>query len=59
LSCPLLGIAYSDIPTGDRGANLTQAIACDEAAIRGYEAAGLTKEADEVRQRLASLSQQP
>jgi hypothetical protein len=54
-----LGIAYRNLPTGDRGANLQQAIACYEAAIRGFESAGLTKESDEVRQRLASLSQQP
>jgi hypothetical protein len=53
-----LGIAYANLPTGDRGVNLQQAIACYEAAIRGYAAAGLTKEADEVRQRLASLRQQ-
>jgi predicted ATPase/class 3 adenylate cyclase len=53
-----LGIAYGNLPTGDRGANLQQAIACYEAAIRGYEAAGLTKEADEVRQRLASVRRQ-
>ena len=53
-----LGAAYSDLPTGDRGANLQQAISCYEAAIRGYAAAGLTEEADRVRQLLASLKQQ-
>src|SRR5438105_10801216 len=29
-----LGIAYWNLPTGDRAANLTQAIACYEAALR-------------------------
>ena len=31
-----LGIAYSDLPTGDRGENLRRAIACYEAALRVY-----------------------
>ena len=31
-----LGIAYSDLPTGDRGANLARAIECYEAALRVY-----------------------
>ena len=31
-----LGIAYADLPTGDRGENLTKAIACYEAALRVY-----------------------
>ena len=29
-----LGIAYCDLPTGDRGENLRRAIACYEAALR-------------------------
>lgn len=53
-----LGTAYADLPTGDRGAHLQRAIACYEAAIKGYEAAGLTEEAAEVSQRLARLRTQ-
>ena len=29
-----LGVAYQDLPTGDRGDNLRRAIACHEAALR-------------------------
>ena len=36
-----LGIAYRDLPTGDRGENLRRAIACYEAALRVYTEAGL------------------
>ncbi len=31
-----LGIAYSDLPTGDRGENLKRAIGCYEAALTVY-----------------------
>jgi predicted ATPase/class 3 adenylate cyclase len=51
-----LGNAYADLPTGDRGENLKKAIACFEAAIRGYEAAGLKEEADRLRRFLVSLT---
>ncbi len=50
-----LGNAYWSLPTGNRGANLQKAIACYEAAIRGYEAAGLSEEADGVRAVLTRL----
>ena len=50
-----LGIAYQNLPSGDRAANLQRAIACYEAAIKGYEAAGLTEEADRVRRLPTSL----
>ncbi len=50
-----LGIAYANLPTGDRGENVKKAIGCSEAAIRGYEAAGLAEEAEEVRRELDSL----
>ncbi|MBI4489703.1 MAG: tetratricopeptide repeat protein [Deltaproteobacteria bacterium] len=53
-----LGGAYSELPTGDRGENLKKAIACYEAAIRGYEAAGLSDEANRIRRYLASLKDQ-
>jgi predicted ATPase len=46
-----LGNAYCNLPTGDRGENLTRAIACYKAALRGYQAVGAT---DEVR-RLSEL----
>ncbi len=52
-----LGTAYQDLPTGDRGANLQKAIACYEAALRGYQAAGLTDEANQLNRVLASLRQ--
>jgi hypothetical protein len=31
-----LGVAYGDLPTGDRGDNLRRAIICYEAALRAY-----------------------
>ena len=50
-----LGGAYLNLPTGDRRANLEKAIACYQAAIRGYEAAGVIQEADRLRQLVESL----
>ncbi|ETW99302.1 MAG: hypothetical protein ETSY1_15495 [Candidatus Entotheonella factor] len=53
-----LGIAYQELSTGDRTANLKHAITCFKAAARGYEAAALTEEADQVKQLIASLQEQ-
>jgi hypothetical protein len=50
-----LGIAYQNLPTGDRGVNLQKAIACYEATIRGYKATGLAEEADRINRVLTSL----
>jgi hypothetical protein len=50
-----LGIAYSELPTGDPGANLQQAIACYEVAVRGFESAGMAGEADRIRRILDQL----
>ena len=51
-----LGTAYSDLPTGDRGANLGRAIACYEAALRVYTEAdcpaGLGHDPEQPGQRL-------
>ncbi len=44
-----LGLAYANLPTGDRGDNLRCAIACFEAAARGYDAVGMTNDADRAR----------
>jgi hypothetical protein len=44
-----LGGAYGGLPTGDRGDNLRRAIACYEAAARGYDAVGMTNQADQAR----------
>jgi class 3 adenylate cyclase/predicted ATPase len=51
-----LGNAYTQLPTGNRAENVAKAIACYEAAVRGYLAAGLTQEAEEVRQLAATLA---
>jgi hypothetical protein len=50
-----LGIAYSELPTGDPGANLQQAIRCFEAAVRGFESSGMAAEADPIRRILDQL----
>ena len=50
-----LGTAYGDLPTGNRGENLERAIACYEAAARGFENVGLTAEAASLRKLIASL----
>ena len=47
-----LGTAYGNLPTGDREENLQRAIACYEAAIRGYQSAGLIDDAERVGRRL-------
>jgi tetratricopeptide (TPR) repeat protein len=45
-----LGTAYFELPTGDRSENLRKAIACLEAAVRGFKAVGLHERAAQVRQ---------
>ena len=50
-----LGNAYVNLPTGNRGASVQKAIDCFEAAVRGYEAAGITQEADRLRELVESL----
>jgi hypothetical protein len=51
-----LGITYSHLPAGNRAENATKAIACYKAAARGYLAAGLTQEAENVQQLAAALA---
>lgn len=53
-----IGNAFSQLPHVNRSANLTQAIACYEAALRGFETAGLTEGADRVTLLLALLKEQ-
>ena len=53
-----LGNAYLNLPTGDRGENLNKAIACYEAASRGFEAAELSDNANRIKRYLASLKDQ-
>jgi len=40
----LLGLVYSNLPTGDRGDNLKRAIACYEAALRVYTERGFPQD---------------
>jgi hypothetical protein len=54
-----LGTAYSDLPSGDRGDNLRRAIACYEAAVRGYQAVAAVNDAEEVREIIAKLREDP
>ena len=54
-----LAIACSHFPTGHRAENLEKALACYEAAARGFSAAGLTEEAERIRQRAATLAAKP
>jgi len=52
-----LGIVYRNLPTGDRAENLQTAIACYEAAVRGYESAKLADKADRMRRVAVALRQ--
>lgn len=47
-----IGVALSQLPYVNRGENLAEAIACYEAALRGFTAAGLAEEAGRVTQLL-------
>jgi hypothetical protein len=53
-----LGGAHADLPTGDRGNNLRQAITCYQAAARGYDAVGMTNQADRARTSVQGLEKQ-
>ena len=53
-----LGVAYRDLPTGDRGDNLRRAIACYEAAARGFDVVGLTEEANRARAAAEAVPEQ-
>jgi hypothetical protein len=44
----LKGLILSDVPAANRAENRAKAIACYEAAVRGFRAAGLTEETDEI-----------
>jgi hypothetical protein len=54
-----LGNAYWGVPTGERGDNLKRAIGCFEAAGRGYDAVGMTDEAEQAREAARRLRAQP
>ncbi|HSY52744.1 MAG TPA: adenylate/guanylate cyclase domain-containing protein [Thermoanaerobaculia bacterium] len=53
-----LGDACADLPTGE-AENIGKAIACYQAAERGYSAVGMTHEAEDARKRAASLAESP
>jgi hypothetical protein len=49
-----LGTAWSDLPTGDRSANLEKAIACYEAALRVRTERGFPRQHSEIAENLSS-----
>ena len=51
-----LGLAHVELAYGETGEHLQQAIHCYELAARGYDAVGLTNDAEDVRQRAAALT---
>jgi hypothetical protein len=53
-----LGNIYRNLPTGDRGENLNRAIACYEAALRGYQAVGATNDAQAVSRWIVKLREE-
>jgi non-specific serine/threonine protein kinase len=50
-----LGNAYRNLPTGDRAENLKKAIACFEAALRGFRSGGLAAEVERLTRLLTSV----
>jgi hypothetical protein len=53
-----LGYAYSDLPTGDRAANLRKAKVCLEAALRVYTESGFPEAHRAAAARLADVKGQ-
>jgi predicted ATPase len=53
-----LGNAYWNLPSGKREENLRRAIACYEAALRGFQAVGATNEAQAVSGWIAKLREE-
>lgn len=53
-----LGVVYEELSSGDSRYR-ERAIACFEAAARGYSAVGLTENAEDARQHAEALKNQP